>query len=84
MKDQDKIMYYKNMYNITNFTTYEDLRRSIYNYELSNFVDLVYRGNINLPMSTVCIWYPFNIGGKINIYHIYNGESMGRVCQTIC
>ena len=41
MKDQDKIMYYKNKYNITNFTTYEDLRRSIYNYELSNFVDLV-------------------------------------------
>ena len=37
-------MYYKNKYNITNFTTYEDLRRSIYNYEMSNFVDLVYKG----------------------------------------
>ena len=44
MKDQDKIMYYKNKYNITIFTTYEDLRRSIYNYEMSNFVDLVYKG----------------------------------------
>jgi len=44
MKDQDKIMYYKNKYNITIFTTYEDLRRAIYNYELSNFVTLVYRG----------------------------------------
>jgi len=29
MKDQDKIMHYKQKYNITNFTTYEDLRRSI-------------------------------------------------------
>ena len=37
-------MYYKNKYNITNFTTHEDLRRSIYNYEMSNFVDLVYKG----------------------------------------
>jgi len=27
MNDRDKIMYYKNKYNITNFTTYEDLRR---------------------------------------------------------
>jgi hypothetical protein len=44
MNDRDKIMHYKQKYNITNFTTYEDLRRSIYNYELSNFVDLVYRG----------------------------------------
>ena len=44
MKDQDKIMYYKNKYNITIFTTYEVLRRSIYNYETSNFVDLVYKG----------------------------------------
>ena len=37
-------MYYKNKYNITNFTTHEDLRRSIYNHEMSNFVDLVYKG----------------------------------------
>ena len=37
-------MYYKNKYNITNYTTYEDLRRSIHNYEMSNFVDLVYKG----------------------------------------
>ena len=44
MKDQDKIMYYKNKYNITNFTTYEDLRHAIYNYEMKHFVDLVYRG----------------------------------------
>ena len=44
MKDQDKIMYYKNRYNTTIFTTYEDLRRSIYNYEMSNLVDLVYKG----------------------------------------
>jgi len=29
MNDRDKIMYYKNKYNITYFTTYEDLRRSI-------------------------------------------------------
>jgi hypothetical protein len=42
MKDQDKIMYYKNKYNITNFTTYQDLRHAIYCYEMKNFVDLVY------------------------------------------
>ena len=44
MNDRDKIMYYKNKYNITNFTTYEDLIHAIYNYELSNIVTLVYRG----------------------------------------
>ena len=44
MKDRDKIMYYKNKYNITNFTTNEDLRRCIYNHEMKHFVDLVYRG----------------------------------------
>ena len=44
MKDRDKVMYYKNKYNITNFTTYEDLRRSIYIYEMKHFVNLVYRG----------------------------------------
>ena len=44
MNDRDKIMYYKNKYNITYFTTYEDLRRSIYNYEMKHFVDLVYSG----------------------------------------
>ena len=44
MNDRDKIMYYKNKYNITNFTTYEDLRRSIYDYEMKHFVDLVYKG----------------------------------------
>jgi hypothetical protein len=37
-------MYYKNKYNITKFTTYEDSRRSIYNYEMSNFIDMVYKG----------------------------------------
>ena len=44
MNDQDKIMYCKNKYKITRFTTYEDLRRSIYNYEMIHFVDLVYSG----------------------------------------
>ena len=44
MNDRDKIMYNKNKYNITNFTTYEDLRRAIYNYEMKHIVDLVYRG----------------------------------------
>jgi len=44
MKDRDKIMYYKSKYNITNFTTYQDLRHAIYDYEMKNFVDLVYRG----------------------------------------
>ena len=44
MKDKDKIMYYKNKYNITDFTTYEDLRRAIYDYEMKQFVDVVYSG----------------------------------------
>ena len=44
MKDKDKIMYYKNKYNITDFTTYEDLRRAIYDYEMKHFVDVVYSG----------------------------------------
>ena len=44
MNDRDKIMYYKNKYNITNFTTYQDLRRSIYDYAMKHFVDLVYKG----------------------------------------
>jgi len=44
MKDRDKIMYYKSKYNITNFTTYQDLRHAIYDYEMKNFVDLVYKG----------------------------------------
>ena len=44
MKDRDKIIYYKNKYNISNITTYEDLRRSIYNYEMKHFVELVYSG----------------------------------------
>ena len=44
MKDRDKIMHYKIKYKITNYTTYEDLIRAIYNYEMSNFVDLVYSG----------------------------------------
>ena len=41
---KDKIMYYKRKYNITNFTTYQDLRHAIYNYEMKHFVDLVYTG----------------------------------------
>jgi len=44
MNDRDKIMYYKNKYNITYFIKYEDLRRSIYNYEMKHFVDLVFSG----------------------------------------
>ena len=44
MKDKDKIMHYKQKYNITNFTTYQDLRHTIYNYEMKHFVDLVYSG----------------------------------------
>jgi len=44
MKDQDKTMYYKNKYKISNFTTYEDLIHAIYNYEMKHFVDLVYSG----------------------------------------
>ena len=44
MKERDKIIYYKNKYNITDFTTYEYLRRCIYKYEISHFVDLVYAG----------------------------------------
>ena len=37
-------MYYKNKYKISNFTTYEDLRRAIYDYEMKHFVELVYSG----------------------------------------
>jgi hypothetical protein len=44
MKDKDRIIYYTQKYKITNYTTYEDLIRAIYNYELSNFVTLVYSG----------------------------------------
>ena len=44
MKDEDKIMYYKTKYNLTYFTTYEDLKHAIYNYEMKHFVDLVYSG----------------------------------------
>ena len=44
MNDRDKIMYYKNKYNITDFTTYQDLRHAIYDYEMKHFVDLVFRG----------------------------------------
>ena len=44
MNDRDKIMYYKNKYNITDFTTYQDLRHAIYCYEMNFFVELVYSG----------------------------------------
>ena len=44
MNDRDKIMYYKNKFNITDFTTYQDLRHAIYDYEMKHFVDLVYSG----------------------------------------
>ena len=42
--DRDRIIHYKQKYKITNYTTYEDLRRAIYNYEMKHFVDIVYRG----------------------------------------
>jgi len=44
MKDKDKIIHYTQKYKITNYTTYEDLIPAIYNYEMSNFVTLVYSG----------------------------------------
>ena len=44
MKDKDKIIHYKQKYNITNYTTYEDLIRAIYDYEMNHFVELVYSG----------------------------------------
>ena len=44
MNDRDKIMHYKIKYKITNYTTYQDLRRAIYNYEMKHFVTLVYSG----------------------------------------
>ena len=44
MKDRDKIMHYKLKYKITNFTTYQDLRHAIYDYEMKHFVDIVYSG----------------------------------------
>jgi len=30
IKDKDKIIHYKKKFKITNYTTYEDLRRAIY------------------------------------------------------
>jgi myosin-crossreactive antigen len=44
MNDRDRIMHYKIKYKITNYTTYEDLIRAIYNYEMKHFVDIVYSG----------------------------------------
>ena len=44
MNDEDKIMHYKQKYKITNFTTYQDLRHAIYDYEMKHFVDIVYSG----------------------------------------
>ena len=44
MNERDRIMYYKNKYNITDFTTYEDLIHAIYNYEMKHFVTLVFQG----------------------------------------
>ena len=44
IKDKDKIIHYKQKYKITNYTTYEDLRRAIYCYEMKHFVTLVYAG----------------------------------------
>jgi len=41
---KDKLMYYKDKYKITNFTTNQDLRHAIYDYEMKYFVDLVYAG----------------------------------------
>ena len=44
MKDRDKMIYYTQKYNITNYTTYQDLIRAIYDYEMKHFVELVYSG----------------------------------------
>jgi len=44
MNDRDKMIYYTQKYKITNYTTYQGLIRAIYNYEMSNFVTLVYSG----------------------------------------
>ena len=44
MNERDRIMYYKDKYKISNFTTYQDLRHAIYDYEMKHFVDLVFRG----------------------------------------
>ena len=44
MNERDRIMYYKDKYKISNFTTYQDLRHAIYDYEMKHFVTLVYRG----------------------------------------
>ena len=44
IKDKDKIIHYKQNFKITNYTTYEDLRRAIYDYEMKHFVDIVYSG----------------------------------------
>jgi len=44
MDERDRIMHYKQKYNITNFTTYQDLRHAIYDYEMKHFVTLVYSG----------------------------------------
>ena len=44
MDERDRIMYYKDKYKISNFTTYQDLRHAIYDYEMKHFVDLVFRG----------------------------------------
>jgi len=44
MNDRDKIIHYKQKYKITNYTTYEDLRRAIYDYEMKHFVDIIYAG----------------------------------------
>jgi len=44
MNDRDRIIYYTQKYKITNYTTYEDLIRAIYDYEMNHFVELVYSG----------------------------------------
>ena len=44
MNERDRIMYYKDKYKISNFTTYQDLRHAINDYEMKHFVDLVYSG----------------------------------------
>jgi len=44
MNERDRIIHYKQKYKITNFTTYQDLRRAIYDYKMKHFVELVYSG----------------------------------------
>ena len=51
MKDRDKIMHFKQKYKITNFTTYQDLRHAIYDYEMKHLWTLYTVGRTSIPMN---------------------------------